>query len=140
MGVEENKEVVRRYLTEILANLDYSHAEDLMHEDFYGMGGEITSLEEHENYFKSQRKKIPDARIEVVELIAEGDKVVSVTQQTGTDTGGFLSPTPTNKRIELKVIAIYTVRNGKIAYGDVTYDGLKLFQQVGFYPPLPEEK
>ena len=39
-----------------------------------------------------------------------------------------------------KVIAIYTLKDGKIAKGDITYDGLKLYQQLGFYPPMPEEK
>jgi len=138
MGIEENKEVVRKYLTEILGKLDYTHAEDLMHEDFFGEEGRIQGIEGHKKNFTAQRKKIPDARIEILDLIAEGDKVVSVSLQTGTDTGGFLSPTPTNNRMELKVIAIYTVKDGKIAHGDVTYDGLELYQQLGFYPPMPE--
>jgi hypothetical protein len=29
MGIEENKEVVRRYLTEILGQLDYTHTHKL---------------------------------------------------------------------------------------------------------------
>jgi len=139
MGIEENKEVVRRYLTEILGQLDYTHAGELMHEDFYGLGGTLKSLEEHEKYFKAQRAKIPDSRMEIIDLIADGDKVVAVSMLTGTDTGGFLSPEPTNNYMETKVIGIYTVKNGKIAHGDVTYDGLKLYQQLGFYPPMPEK-
>ena len=39
MGIEENKEVVRRYIKEIMNELDYSHTDEIMHDDFFGDKG-----------------------------------------------------------------------------------------------------
>jgi predicted ester cyclase len=139
-SLEENKETVRRYIEEILNNLDYTHAEELAHKDFFGLGGTITSIEEHKKYFTDQREKIPNICNELKEMIAEGDKVVAISIVSGTDTGGYYSHPPSNKYLENKVIAVYTLKEGRITKGEILYDGLKLYQQLGFYPPLPEEK
>lgn len=140
MGIEENKETVRRYIEEILNNLDYSHFSELVQDDFFGMGGTIKSVKEHEEYFKKQRELIPDGKNTLEEMIAEGDKVLAISTVSCTDTGGYAGHPPTNRKIAVKVLAIYTFKDGKIAKGDIHYDNLGLFQQLGFYPPLPEEK
>ena len=139
MGIEENKETVRRYIKEILNDLDYSHVDELAHADFFGMGGTIKTIEEHEKHFKAQREKIPDGENRLVEMIAEGDKVVAISMLSGTDVGGYFNRPPTNKKLNVKVIAVYTLKDGKIAKGEILSDSLTLYQQLGFYPPLPEE-
>ncbi|HEY94149.1 MAG TPA: ester cyclase [Dehalococcoidia bacterium] len=139
MSIEENKEVVRRYIEEILNNLDYSNADELADKDFFGMGGTITSIEEHKQYFTDQREKIPDIRNNLIEMIAEGDKVVAISMVSGTDVGGAFNHPPTDKYFDCKVIAVYTFRDGKIAKGEILTDAITAYQQLGFYPPLPEE-
>ena len=140
MGIEENKATVRRYIEEILNNLDYTHAKELMHEDFFGQGRNINSVEEHEAFFKKQRQQVPDMRNSLREMIAEGDKVATISVITATDTSGYAGHPPTNKKLEIKNMAMYTLKDGKIAKGEVLGDSLSMFQQLGFYPPLPEEK
>ena len=138
MSVEENKALATRYIEEILNKLDYTHAEHLAQPDFFGVGGTINSIEDHKKYFTAQRDKIPDIHNQLIEMIAEGDKVVAISMVTGTDTGGYFDHPPTNKYLETKVIAVYTLKDGRIAKGDILYDGLKMYQQLGFYPPMPE--
>ncbi|OGN89677.1 MAG: hypothetical protein A2158_04400 [Chloroflexi bacterium RBG_13_46_14] len=140
MGIEENKATVKRYIKEIMNDLNYSHSDELAHQGFFGMGGKITSMEEHEKLFRSQREKIPDLENRLVEMIAEGDKVVAISMVSGTDVGGYFSNPPTNKKINVKVIAVYTLTDGKIAKGEILSDLLTGYQQLGFYPPLPENK
>ena len=140
MGIEENKKTVRRYIEEILNNLDYSHANELADKNFFGMGGTISSIEDHEKYFRNQREQAPDIRNKLEEMIAEGDKVLAISTVSWTDTGGYAGHPPTNRKIAVKVLAIYTLNDGMIVKGDINYDNLGLFQQLGFYPPLPEEK
>jgi predicted ester cyclase len=140
MGIVENKETVRRYIKEILNDLDYSNVDELADKNFFGMGGTISSIEDHEKFFKAQREKIPDIRNNLMEMIAEEDKVVAISMVSGTDVGGYLSPKPTNKKFDCKVIAVYTLKEGKIVKGEILTDALTAYQQLGFYPPLPEEK
>ena len=138
MGIEENKEVVRQYIEEVLNNLDYTHAEELMHEEFFGEGGKIQGIEAHKKNFTAQREKLPDIRNDLLEMIAEGDKVVAVSVVSGTDVGGYFGSLPTNKKMEGKVIAIYTLKDGKIAKGDITYNLLTTYQQIGILPSTEE--
>jgi predicted ester cyclase len=140
MGIEENKAIVKRYIEEILNSLDYTHAKELMHEDFFGLGGAIKTVEDHEKRFKEQRKQAPDLRNNLKELIAEGNKVVAISSLTVTDISGYAGHPPTNKKLEIKVIAVYTLKDGKIVKGEILTDSLGMFQQLGFYPPLPEGK
>jgi predicted ester cyclase len=139
MGIKENKETVRRYIEEVLAG-DYSHATELMHEEFIGQNKNIHSIEEHEAFFKKRRELAPDLKNNLKEMIAEGDKVVTISVITVTDSSGYAGHPPTNKKLEIKNMAVYTLKDGKIAKGEVLSDSLNMFQQLGFYPPLPEEK
>jgi len=139
MGIEENKETVRRYIKEILNDLDYSHFNEIAHEDFFGMGGTIKNVKDHEEYFKNQRQQVPDIRNELQDMIAEGDRVLAISTVSFTDTNGYAGHDPTNKKIAVKVLAIYTLREKKIVKGEILTDALTMFQQLGFYPPLPEE-
>ena len=84
-------------------NLDYTRAEDLAQPDFFGLGGTITNIEGHKKYFTDQREKLPDTRNNLLEMIAEGNKVVAISMVSGTDVGGYLTPKPTNKNINARI-------------------------------------
>jgi len=131
MGVEENKAIVRRYIKEILNDLDYSHADELLHENFFGEEGKIKGIEAHENNFKAQRKRIPDGANHLQEMIAEGDKVVAISMLTYTDTAGVAGHPPTNKPAHMKVIVVYTLKDGKIVKGEPLLDSVGAARSVG---------
>jgi len=131
MGIEENKETVRRYIKEILNDLDYTHAEELMHEDFFGDQGKIKGIEAHEKNFKAQREHIPDGANHLQEMIAEGDKVVAISMLTSTDTAGYYGNPPTGKPVECKVMVVYTLKDGKIVKGEPLSDRMGICRQLG---------
>ena len=60
MGIEENKNTVKRYIEEILNDLDYLRAGELLSDDFFGESGLIKGIESHKKNFEEQRKGIPD--------------------------------------------------------------------------------
>jgi len=74
---------------------------------------------------------IPDARAEVLEIVAEGDKVVVVDRFGGTHHGEFLGRTGTGDRIEWTAIHIYTIRGGKVLEDAYLRDELAIMQQLG---------
>ena len=111
--------------------MDYSHAEELMHEDFFGDQGKIKGIEAHEKNFKAQRERIHDGANHLQEMIAEGDKVVAISMLTWTDTAGIGGHPPTNKPVNQKVIVVYTRKDGKIVKGEPLSDSLGGARQVG---------
>jgi predicted ester cyclase len=63
--------------------------------------------------------------------IVEGDKVVIRARATGTHQGEFMSIPPTGNRIEVPLIDIMRIRDGKIAeHWGVMDDGV-MMQQLG---------
>lgn len=142
MGIEENKEVVRKYY-EIINSRDYSRLHEVMHEDFSGRPGQKTlnGIEDRKKDQEYQVACFPDTHNELKEMIAEDEKVVVFTTMTATHTGAdFMGHPATGKRAEFDGLAVYTLRDGKLIKGRVILDQLKGFQQLGFYPPMPENK
>ena len=74
---------------------------------------------------------IPDARGQVVDVVAEGDKVVLVDRFGGTHRGEFFGSPGTGNHIERTAIHIYTIRDGKILEDAVMTDSLAIMQQIG---------
>jgi predicted ester cyclase len=74
---------------------------------------------------------IPDARGEVLDVVAEGDKVVLVDRFGGTHRGEFLGRPGTGKRIEWMAIHIYTIRDGKVLGDAYMRDELAIMKQLG---------
>jgi predicted ester cyclase len=77
---------------------------------------------------------IPDARGEVLDIVAEGDKVVLVDRFGGTHRGEFLGRPGTGDRIEWMAIHVYTIRDGKVLEDAYMRDELAIVQQLG---PVP---
>lgn len=65
-------------------------------------------------YYSAMRSAVPDARYEVDDLIADGDRVVVRWRLIGTHKGDFRGIAATGRAIELKGIAIYRVEGGKL--------------------------
>ena len=142
MGIEENKKVIKRYF-EVTDAHDYASMGEILHENFYGdnpISG-VSGLQQRKQLQEYITSIFPDIRNEIKEMIAERDKVVVYSTISGTHTGGdFMEQPPTGKKFKIDSIAIYTVKNGKLFDGKIVQDMLGEYQQLGFYPPLPEEK
>jgi predicted ester cyclase len=79
---------------------------------------------------------IPDARAEVLDVVAEGDKVVLVDRFGGTHRGEFFGRPGTGDRIEWIAIHIYTIRDGKVLEDALMTDALAMMRQLGLAPNL----
>ena len=76
-------------------------------------------------------KAFPDLRIEVEQIIASGDSVVTRLRVTGTHEGNFAWIAPTGKSIAMQACSVVEVRNGKAVRGRLYADNASLFQQLG---------
>ena len=73
-------------------------------------------------------------RSEVVDQIAEGDKVVTRIVSTGTHTGAFQGIPATGKPIRVDGILIERYANGRIVERWDQFDQLGMLQQLGVIP------
>jgi predicted ester cyclase len=115
--------------------------ESLLHPEFRGRGISAFAPDKPEVGPSARRKlyemflqAIPDARGEVLDVVAEGDKVVLVDRFGGTHRGEFLGRPGTGDHIEWTAIHIYTIRDGKILEDATMTDSLVMMQQLGLVP------
>ena len=73
-----------------------------------------------------------DVRMEVVELVAEGDTVVGRFRCSGTHTGTWLGHPPTGRRFEdVDEVYVFHFRNGRIASAWGLEDTVVRLRQLG---------
>ncbi|HEX6281935.1 MAG TPA: ester cyclase [Nitrososphaera sp.] len=70
----------------------------------------------------------------IIDMVAEGDKVAVRLTVTGTHKGEFQGIPPTGKRLYLDEMAFLTIMDGKITEGWITSDTMGLMQQIGAIP------
>jgi len=74
---------------------------------------------------------ISEFREEVLDQIAEGDKVVTRLSGSGYHTGPILGAAPTGRRVQWTAVIISRFVDGKIAEEWVEFDAFSLLQQLG---------
>jgi predicted ester cyclase len=114
MPTEANKELVRRFYREAIAERDSSSCERLLSVDFVhngetrGRAGQRQAVD----YFLAA---LPDLQHEIELLFGEGDLVAAHQRWAGTHGGEFLGVAATGGRVEFTSTAILRVRDGLIA-------------------------
>jgi steroid delta-isomerase-like uncharacterized protein len=131
-GTEHNKALARAFFEEIWNQGDESAIDRYIPLDAKGNDPDFGSGREG---FKSQwrkwRKAFPDLHFEVVDLIAEGDKVLTRWVLTGTHQGEFLGIPATGRSIRVSGMSLDRIEDGLVAEGFDGWDALGLRQQLG---------
>jgi hypothetical protein len=83
--------------------------------------------------FSSYVAAFDDLQHNVLEMIAEDDRVAVVTQTTGTHRGTFLGHAPTGRRFSAIGIDTLRFRDGMIIERDGVFDTIAMLQQLGLY-------
>jgi predicted ester cyclase len=120
---ERNKATVRRLIAEVLNGgrldvIDELYAAEL------AVGAR--------RWIAPFRASFPDVHMEVVELIAEGDKVVGRFRCSATHLGEWLGHAPTGRRFErVDEVSIFRFRDGRIADAWSLEDSQSRLRQLG---------
>lgn len=80
----------------------------------------------------------PDLRFNIEQMFAEQDRVVSQLVMEGTHQGPWMGISPTGKRLQIRMITIHRIADGKIVEDWVLVESLGLFQQLGAVPDTAE--
>jgi predicted ester cyclase len=118
MSIDQNKALLVSYNNEVIekGNMDFfrqiAAPDFLNHSAPKGMPASIDGI----IYFFTDilHAAFTDIQVEVLDMIAENDKVATRKIITGTHTGALFGIAPTGKKITIKVIDVFTVSGGKL--------------------------
>jgi predicted ester cyclase len=124
---EANKAVVRRLVEEVINGGHLAVIDELY-------VPELASAAK--GWIAPFRASFPDVHMEVVEQIAEGDRVVGRFTCAATHRGDWLGHAPTGRRFErVDEVSIFRFRDGRIAHAWSLEDSLSRLQQLGLLAP-----
>jgi predicted ester cyclase len=95
---------------------------------------EATGQQLLKEVFGRLHRAFPDLRVNVEDVIAEGDKIVSRNSVTGTHQGEYMGIPPTGKSVTYNEIFIARFANGRIAETWGVVDVLSQMRQLGVIP------
>jgi steroid delta-isomerase-like uncharacterized protein len=137
MSAEESKAIVRRFWG-VWEEGNIDLVDELLAPDYVNHSpaspDQPTGPEGVKGVVAIFRSAIPDLRVVVEDLIAEGDKVAVRYTLEGTHEGELFGVPPTGQRLSIKSISVERVSNGKIREHWRVTDSLDMMQQLGVIP------
>jgi len=114
-GESKNKQLLKRFYHEVYKNWKMETADQLLSPDFvsHDWPAGQKGPQAFRNYYKVFKNAIPDASYEVMDMIADGDRVAVRWVMYGTYRASFpgIDIPPAGQKVELKGVAIYRVEN-----------------------------
>jgi predicted ester cyclase len=130
---DTNKAIVRKFNKEFIEDGDLSVYDELVSPDFLDHSGHDAVPNPRAAYFfitQVFRPAFPDVKVIIHDQFAEGDTVVTRKSYQGTHKGAFLGMPGTGKAINLAVIDIIKLRDGKYIEHWGSADMFGLMQQL----------
>ena len=132
----QNKAVARSFFEDVLDKgklEDYSksHAPDFIaHSE-----GRPASLEEDMTAAREQRKAMPDMRVKVNHIVAEGDLVSVYWTASGTNTAAGWGIPATGKSVSVSGMTLFRFERGLIQEEWSVFNMYSILKQLGLLPP-----
>ena len=137
MSPEENKAIVRRFWG-VWEEGNIDLIDELLAPDYLNhtpaSPDQPTGPEGVKAVVAMFRSAIPDLRVVVEDMIAEGEKVAVRYTLEGTHEGELFGVPPTGQRLSIKSIAVERVSDGRIREHWRVTDSLDMMQQLGVIP------
>lgn len=136
MFTNEAKNLIRDYIEKVWNRGDLAAFDHLTTDSFtYQIGGQP----EHDRlgmqqFIRMIRAAFPDWRVDIIEMIAEHDKIAVRWRGHVTHSGSFYGLPATNRQINVSGINIYRLVNGKVDAEWEQTDTLGMLQQLGALP------
>jgi steroid delta-isomerase-like uncharacterized protein len=134
---EQNKQLVSQFF-ETLDRQDTEMMDQLVSSTNYFLHfSGMPPMDWNENkkeFLAPFTKAFPDLRRNIVDMVAEGDKVAVSINVTGTYKGEFQGIPQTGKQVSFTAMDILTIIDGKITEEWATADMMGLMQQIGAIP------
>lgn len=136
MKVTSNNKRILEIFVNAINRHDWSTLRRVVSPNFvrhsYAAGtSEVRSLDQLIDFLKSESNTFPDGKEELLDMVAEGDKVAARHSFVGTQSGQMGPYPPTGKVLRADYLAIYRIENGLIAESWAEWDNLYGLSQLG---------
>lgn len=133
MSTEQNKVVVRRFITEALSGRNLGLADEVLAPNYVNRmtGADLAAFK---GMLTGMSTALTDVRFEIDDLVAEGDSVVARWKMEATHTGSLMGESPTGKKISSRGLTYYRLVNGQIVEDDPV-SSPDLLQALGIQMP-----
>jgi predicted ester cyclase len=120
---DENKALIRRLIAEVVNARDPAAIDELADDEFAAVA---------RRWIGPFRDAFPDFRMEIVDLVAEGDKVAAHFHCSGTHRGEWRGVGPTGRRFEnVDEIYIFQISDGRLTSALGLEDNVARTHQLG---------
>ena len=134
MAAEDNKAAVRRFYEEVINGTDLDAIDELLTPDGVDHTFGSQSAEEAKQFFGMVYQAFPDLRVEVNDVIAEGDLVAARVTYTGTHQGEFVGIPATGKQTTINGVDFFRMQDGRQAEHWGGPDMFSFLIQAGVMP------
>ena len=132
MSTDANKDVVRRFVDQVLVKLNLDAVDELVADDF--VSHSWPSDPDSKTALKAATERIgkglADISFTIDDLIAEGDRVVARVTSRARQVGPFMGRPATGRKYEIGEIHIFRLRDGKIVEHWYQMDAMGLMRQL----------
>ena len=132
--VEHNKAVVREFFTDVLDQGQLQHYTDSHAPNFVAHSNRDYSLAEDKAIATDERHAAPDLRVQIIQLLGDGDMVAVYWTVSGTNTGDGMGLKATGKPFSTPGATFMRLKDGKIIEEWNAWSYLSILQQVGVLP------
>lgn len=136
--MNDNSTIVKNFVDTVLTKGEIDSSDQFFWEDMVEqvpLPGQGPGLNGLKDVLRGMRAAFPDMHWTVEEQIAEGDKVVTRFEWTGTHRAEFFGVPATGRPVKVWGIVIDRLDGGKIKDTRIIMDALGLMMQLGVFPP-----
>jgi steroid delta-isomerase-like uncharacterized protein len=134
MPAEDNKQAVRRFYEEVINGRNLDAIDELLTPNGVDHTFGSQSAEQAKQFFSTVQQAFPDMRVEVHDVIAEGELVAGRVTYTGTHRGEFLGIPATGKQTTTNGVDFFRMQDGRQAEHWGGPDMFAFLVQLGVMP------
>ena len=135
MTIEQNKAAARRFFDEIWNQQDESAIARWSAANVQGNDPDFgTGRDEFTAFWRARIAAFPDLRFEILDMIGEGDQVLTRWVMTGTHLGVYLGAPPTGRQIRVEGMSLDRFNDGVVVAGFDGWDALGFRRQLSLLP------
>lgn len=134
MTSDEHKTIVRLYVDTVWNSRQLDRADEYVAADFIDHAatpGQPPGLAGAKQKWAQYQAAVPDLRVSIEDMVAEGDKVAVRRNYQGTHQGPLFGVPPTGRVLRFGGISIFRLAAGKITEHWEIFDQLAILRQLG---------
>ena len=128
MNTEQNKAIVVRFNKEFIEQNNENSFNELLSENVVNHSAPAGMPNGKESFYfflnNVLRAGFPNLKVDILEQVAEGEFVTSRKKIIATHTGSIFGIAPSNKEVEINIIEMIRIQNGKYVehWGQSNFD------------------